>query len=307
MTLTEQEILSQPDWWRQALERASFSVGRWRRFLEHPVAFVGAGSSYYVGLAAAAYAEEHLETQARAVPASLYTPRTGEVAVFISRSGTTTEVLEAAQRARQAGTPSAALVCDAATPLAELVDEPVRLEFVKERSVVQTGSATSAMLFLRAVVDALVGRPAPSFVLDQIGTALSRPLPCEGVEHVVVLGSGWRYGVACEAALKAQETARLWAERYVPMEYRHGPVTCADEATLVLVLDPRTPQIEALARDVAATGAKVVVAEFDPLVELVRVQKLAVSISLRKGLDPDNPQYLRRSITLGSELPFRSA
>ena len=302
MTLTEQEILSQPEWWRQALDYASSSASRLSRFVEGPVALVGAGSSFYVGLVTAAYAQENLGVQARAVPASLYRPRHGETAFFISRSGTTTEVLEAAGRAREANVPSAALVCDADAPLARMVQETVWLDFVREQSVVQTGSATSAMVFLRAVVDALAGRPLPEFLLSQVAQALDRPIPEKGVNHLVALGSGWRYGVACEAALKVQETAQLWAERYVPMEYRHGPVSCADERTFVMILDPRSAAMEALARDIASTGARVALAEFDPIVELVRIQSLAVRLSLLKGLDPDRPRHLRRSITLDGEV-----
>ncbi|WP_324716787.1 SIS domain-containing protein [Carboxydochorda subterranea] len=301
MTFTEAEIASQPSAWRKTLE----SVSRWEPVFRElfgtgRVALVGAGSSYYVATAAAEYARESLGVAARAVAASVYRPNPGEAVLFISRSGTTTEVLEAAQAAdRAAIRPRVSVTCDPGNPLATRVDHSILLEWVREQSVVQTSSATSALLLLRAAVDRLAGRPLPGELPDLLERVMTSPLPAEGVDHLVVLGSGWRFGVACEAALKAQEMALLWTERYVPLEYRHGPMSCAGPSTLVVILDPSDERMAALARDIGALGARVVQAEHDPMVELVRLQRLAYAISLRKGLDPDHPRHLRRSIELG--------
>lgn len=299
MTLTEPEILNQPDHWRRTLALARSYVDQLRPLFSRPVVFVGAGSSYYVGLAGAAYLEERVGARARAVPASLYRPAADELPVFISRSGTTTEILEGARAARQTGVASVAITCDAANPLVSLADTPVVLDFVREQSIVQTGSATSAFLFLRALADLLAGRPAPEALVAQVAQALKDPVHLHGaVSHLVALGSGWRFGIACEAALKAQEMALLWTERYVPLEYRHGPMSCADEATLVAILDPVEPPIRQLIEDIEATGATVLTPRYDPLVELVRLQQVALKLSLQRGLNPDRPRNLARSVVL---------
>lgn len=299
MTHTEAEIIAQPWLWARTLDLVEGPANALKKLLRGPVALVGAGSSYYVGLAAAQYLEEHGYFQARAVPASVYRPRPGEAVVLVSRSGTTTEVLEAGEIARHAGAAVGAITCEPRSPLAGLADVPVVLDFVKEQSVVQTGSATSALLLLRALIDELVGQTPPWKLPEELEAALATPVEVPAnVNHLVVLGSGWRFGVACEAALKAQEMAQMWTERYPPLEYRHGPMSSADGATLVFILDPRTQRIADLAEEIESTGALVVMAGFDAMVELVRIQQLALTVSLRRGLNPDQPRYLRRSITL---------
>lgn len=299
MTYTESEILAQPRLWARTLDLIRGPAVALQQFLRGPVALVGAGSSYYVGLAATLYLEGHGFLSARAVPASFYRPRQGEAAVLISRSGTTTEVLEAGEAARRAGVAVGAVTCEPESPLTGVVDVAVVLDFVKEQSVVQTGSATSALLLLRALIDQLAGRVPPLHLPAELETGLATPLQVPpGIDHLVVLGSGWRFGVACEAALKAQEMAQVWTERYPPLEYRHGPLSCAGETTLVVILDPPGDRVTDLAEEIEATGARVVMAGFDPLVELVRLQQLAVTISLQRGLNPDRPRHLRRSITL---------
>jgi glucosamine 6-phosphate synthetase-like amidotransferase/phosphosugar isomerase protein len=54
-----------------------------------------------------------------------------------------------------------------------------------------------------------------------------------------------------------------------------------------------------LARDIEATGATVVQSDADPLVQLALAQQLAVRTAVARGLDPDHPRHLTRSIVLG--------
>jgi len=48
--------------------------------------------------------------------------------------------------------------------------------------------------------------------------------------------------------------------------------------------------------DVRRTGATVVVTEGDPQAELVLAQRVAVATAERRGLDPDQPRHLSRSV-----------
>jgi fructoselysine-6-P-deglycase FrlB-like protein len=115
-------------------------------------------------------------------------------------------------------------------------------------------------------------------------------------EQFTFLGSGWTVGLAAEAALKMREAARAWTESYPAMEYRHGPISVAGSATLVWFLG----EVERdLVRDVRATGATVVESQIDPMAELVTLQRAAVALAEAKGLDPDRPQHLTRSVVLG--------
>ncbi|MBO8142396.1 MAG: SIS domain-containing protein [Firmicutes bacterium] len=299
VTFTEREIRKQPDLWERALDQSRELVELFPVKPGASLAFVGSGTSYYVGLMAAGYFEDLGICPSRAVPASVYRPRPDESVVVISRSGTTTEALEAAEHARAAGRTVLGITGDPESPLPELCHMTLALSYVREESVVQTGSATTAMMVLRAAADRLSGRTPPHHLPRLLEEVLQEPVEAlTAHSHAVVLGSGWRYGVACEAALKLQEMAHLWVERYVPLEYRHGPLSLAGAHTHVEILDPETPRISALARDIRATGAKVRVAHRDPLVELVRLQRVALLTALARNLNPDRPAHLTRSITL---------
>jgi len=55
---------------------------------------------------------------------------------------------------------------------------------------------------------------------------------------------------------------------------------------------------EPLLHDVAATGAAVVSSDLDPMAELVVAQRAAIALAASKGLDPDHPRHLTRSVVL---------
>jgi fructoselysine-6-P-deglycase FrlB-like protein len=114
-------------------------------------------------------------------------------------------------------------------------------------------------------------------------------------DHFVFLGHGWTVGLAHEAALKLREAAQVHSESYPAMEYRHGPISLAGPTSLVWVLGTPDP---AVADDAAAVGATVVTAALDPLAELVRIQRAAVALAAARGLDPDRPRNLTRSVVL---------
>ena len=107
-----------------------------------------------------------------------------------------------------------------------------------------------------------------------------------------------RYGLSgksSEAALKFREASLSWAESYPAGEYRHGPISVAGPRTLVWLIGVCD---ESLSYDIKATGATVRVATADPMAELVTIQLTAVALAQARGLDPDNPQHLTRSVVL---------
>jgi fructoselysine-6-P-deglycase FrlB-like protein len=184
------------------------------------------------------------------------------------------------------------ITADGEAPAASLAEARVVLGFADERSVVQTRFATSVVAMLRAHL----GRDVTQAIGDA-ERALEAQLPAEpaDIDHAVFLGHGWTVGIAEEAALKLREASRTFAEAHPAMEYRHGPISLAGPRSLVWVLGSSDT---AIADDVSATGATVRVASLDPLAELVLVQRLAVTMANARGLDPDHPRYLTRSVVL---------
>jgi glucosamine 6-phosphate synthetase-like amidotransferase/phosphosugar isomerase protein len=53
-----------------------------------------------------------------------------------------------------------------------------------------------------------------------------------------------------------------------------------------------------LLTDARRTGAMVIASDADPLVALTSAQRLAVELAERKGIDPDQPRALSRSVIL---------
>jgi fructoselysine-6-P-deglycase FrlB-like protein len=210
--------------------------------------------------------------------------------IAISRSGTTTEVarfLETTPRR-----PRIAIVGVTDSPVAAAADEVVDLSFADEASVVQTRFATSALALLRASL----GEDLEPAIADA-ERALERDLPFEPADHdhYVCLGTGWTVGLANEGALKLREAAGAFSESYPAMEYRHGPISVARPGSLVWALGDVDASV---LEDVEATGATVIAGTLDPMADLILIQRTAVALAEHRGLEPDHPRHLTRSVVL---------
>ncbi|HEX4813975.1 MAG TPA: SIS domain-containing protein [Nonomuraea sp.] len=287
-THTEAEISSQPACWRRAVESGPVAA------LPRPgerVAVVGCGTSWFIAMAYAALRERagHGETDAFAA-SEFPAGRRYDRVLALSRSGTTTEVLELLSQL--AGTPTTAVTADPDTPIMTAADEVVVLDYADERSVVQTRFATTQLALLRAAL----GEDLTRAIADA-EEAVAAPLPSELVEaeQFSFLGTGWSVGLALEAALKMREASRSWTEAYPAMEYRHGPISIAAPGRVTWLLGSAP---EGLRAQVEATGGTFVESRLDPMAELIRAQRVAVARALALGLDPDEPMHLTRSVIL---------
>ena len=92
-----------------------------------------------------------------------------------------------------------------------------------------------------------------------------------------------------------REAAQAWAESYPAMDYRHGPIAVAGPKSLVWMLGTPPP---GLVEQIEDTGAVVVTSDLDPLAQLVQTQRSAVAVAAARGLDPDEPRGLTRSVVL---------
>jgi fructoselysine-6-P-deglycase FrlB-like protein len=296
MTHVEQELNSQPECWTRAAEGAHSHKEALPAAGER-VAIVGCGTSFFMAQSAAALRERSGQGETDAFAASEFPyGRTYDRVVALTRSGTTTEVLDLLGRLR-GRVRTTAITADPRTPVTECADDVVGLDFADERSVVQTRFATTALTLLRAHL----GLHSDTVVADA-RTALETPLPEGLVEctQFTFLGRGWTVGLAHEAALKMREAAQAWTEAYPAMEYRHGPVSVSTHGTATWMLGEAPGGLAGQVRD---TGATWVAGGLDPLAELVRAQRLAVALAAARGLDPDRPRHLTRSVILTPDSP----
>jgi fructoselysine-6-P-deglycase FrlB-like protein len=291
MTHAEEELTSQPECWSRAAELVGEHTAALPGVGER-VAIVGCGTSYFMAQAIAALREGAGQGETDAFAASEFPHgRAYDHVLALTRSGTTTEVLDLLGELK-GRTRTTALTADPGTPVMTAADEVVVLDFADERSVVQTRFATTALTLLRAHL----GLHTDAVVADA-RTALTTPLPEGLVEcaQFTFLGRGWTVGLANEAGLKMREASLAWTEAYPAMEYRHGPISITTRGTATWMLGEPP---DGLAEQVRRTGGLWVAGDLDPLAELVRAQRLAVAVAAARGLDPDRPRHLTRSVIL---------
>lgn len=289
-THAETEIFSQPAIWRQAIELHA-SVAHLLPKSGQRVAFVGCGTSWFMSMICAARREALGLGESDAFTASEFPyGRDYDAIVVISRSGTTTEVLDLLTRL--SGKNTLAITAVEEAPMASLAAQSIILDFADEESVLQTRYATAVLALMRTHFGEDL-----SAAVAECEQMLSRELP-EGMvkaEQISFLGSGWTVGFAQEAALKTRESAQFWAEAYPAMDYRHGPISIAQQGRGVWIFGEPPA---GLVNDITATGASVETYLGDPMAHLVLAQRVAVAISQGRGLDTDNPRSLARSIVL---------
>ena len=289
------EIADQPSAWARAASLAM--TGPTRDAFPEPgqrVAVIGCGTSFFMGQSFAALRERSGQGETDAFPASEFPAhRSYDAVVALSRSGTTTEVLRLLETMRNGTGPrTIAITTDPAAPVVELADHHLILDFADEKSIVQTRFATTSLALWRA----WLGEDL-STVISQGRSASSDPLPKRTLDSVqfTFLGSGMSVGIANEAALKLREASQSWTESYPAMEFRHGPISVVGRSSTVWMFGP-TPS--GLPKDLEVTGAYLVSGDLDPMADLIRVQRLAVALADAKGLNPDAPRHLARSVVL---------
>ncbi len=287
------EVQTQPDSWRDARRLAETFANLLPRPGER-VAVVGCGTSLNIASAYASLREASGLGETDAWPASqARLTRPYDRVVAISRSGTTTEVLEVLARYDRAA-PVTVVTSSVGTPLLELGD-PILLDRLDERSVVSTRFATAALAMLRAHLGEDLTR-----AIAEARTVLVEPeesfAVLREVEQITFVGMGLGAAIAEEAALKLREATQSWTEAYPATEYRHGPISIATPGRVVWAFGPLIADFE---RDVARTGARLEHRDIDPMADLVRVHRLCVLRAADRGIDPDHPRALARSVILG--------
>ncbi|MBK9941923.1 MAG: SIS domain-containing protein [Kouleothrix sp.] len=335
---TWHEIQSQPDAWAATLALLQARGDELRMFLRaNPVSqvlYTGCGSTYYLALAAAAALRELAGLPAAGLPASeVWLNPAGScptsqptMLVAISRSGATTETLRAIESFRAAGRgPILTLSCYPDQPMARLGDLNLVLVAGQEQSIAQTRAFSTLLLACLALASAWGERAALQAELERLpaagrqllGTyaALAHELGANTpADRYFFLGSGARYGLACELSLKMKEMSLSESEPFHFLEYRHGPQSMARPGTLIVGLhsDSIHTYEAAVLAEMRALGAQAVsIGTHDADVTLADIaepvrgplylpfgQMLAYERAIRRGLTPDQPSQLTAVVRL---------
>lgn len=345
-TFTFQEILSQPQAWAGTLEVLKPLRQDILRFQPEgytQILFTGCGSTYYLALSAAALTQELTGALARAFPASelwlnpeLVYPRGKTLLIAVSRSGETSETLHACRSfLEQQHGDLITLSCYPETPLAEMGALNIILPSGQEQSVAQTRAFSTLYLGTMALATLWSGHNHLFEALNNLPEAGARVLESAAglagqlgqdttIDRFYWLGSGIRYGLACELSLKMKEMSLSHSEPFHFLEFRHGPKSMvADSAVIIGLRSSRNGQMEgAVLEDMLGLGGRVVDLSFtdaplspktpthrltlpSSLAEEIRNilylpvgQRIAFERALSKGLNPDRPTHLDTVVKL---------
>lgn len=247
----------------------------------------------------------------------------GAVVLAISQSGRSPDLLNAAERSAANGALLVAMVNDERSPLADLSDVVIPLCAGTEQSVAASKSFIAALAAtldllaawtedseIDAALSALPDKLAEAWELDW-----SAALPIlVDASAMFVVGRGHGLGIAQEAALKLKEMCGVHAEAFSAAEVRHGPMAIVRDGYPVLLFgqnDATLAGISELAREFAARGAQLISAGLpgapgaslptiaahpltQPILEIASFYRLANSLALARGNDPDRPPHLSK-------------
>lgn len=336
---TRAEILSQPAAWKSALEVLAANqqavVDLYAQGAYSQVIFTGCGSTYYLSLAAAALYQDLSGKVGRAFPASelwlypksAYAGAGRVLLVAVSRSGATTETLRACAAFLEGGHGDLLTIsCYADQPLATMGRLNLVFPSGAEESMAQTRAFSTLYLACIGFAALWSGRldlyadlaqlaaPAARIMAEHYDrlAALGRDLT---IDRFYFLGSGIRYGLACELSLKMKEMTLSHSEPFHFMEFRHGPKSMVAPGTLVvgLISGSNAGYENAVLEEMRAMGAQVLKLGEDgadisfgsgvdeaarSILALPAGQILGYERSMGKGLDPDLPKNLDAVVRL---------
>jgi glucosamine--fructose-6-phosphate aminotransferase (isomerizing) len=314
-SITETVIRGQFPFWQSALTQALPA------FTAKKVVLTGCGSSYYLSQALAATFNA-AGVQAVAVPGAEWAERPeayvvapeAALVIGLSRSGTTTETVQAIKASRARGWATMAISCEPGSAILDAAEVPFCLPTHPQEGIVMSVSASLMLLgglrLAGATLSETVVKAAQSG-LAQMDAGAKAIL--KGRSHFVFLGGGALYGIACEGALKLQEMSISYSQAFHPLEYRHGPISLLDEKSVAVMLYSGAAEEEAkVTRDMQSKGAKVigiggpgdlrielgVTGAAAALAALPALQILGEHLALLKGINTESPRNLTKVVVL---------
>jgi glutamine---fructose-6-phosphate transaminase (isomerizing) len=250
----------------------------------------------------------------------------GAVAIAISQSGRSPDILAMQRAAKEQRALSIALVNDEESPLAREANAVLPLHAGPEHSVAATKSMIAALVAGAALVahwsddaELLAALQNLPSVLDASSAAPYAGQAIATLTHassLFVVGRGATLAVAAEAALKLKETSAIHAEAFSSAEVLHGPAGIIKPGFPVLAFAPadaaRPGFFDTLDR-LAAFGAAPLLVNTEPhgrwptllaldgghplltpIVALHAFYRVAEETARLRGRNPDQPPHLKK-------------
>jgi glucosamine--fructose-6-phosphate aminotransferase (isomerizing) len=248
----------------------------------------------------------------------------GVLALAVSQSGRSPDLVEPVRSLRAGGATTVALVNEVASPLAAAAQWVLPLRAGPERSVAATKSFVASLVAgvrlvghwceLPGLLEAL--RTLPEALEEALSQDWSRAVAAlTGEERLMVIARGLGLPVAEEAALKLKETCGIQAEAFSAAEARHGPMELIGDGYPLVVFAMRGPaqaDLLALAAEMRQRRARVLLAapadvpdrdltlsttgaeELDPVAAIATFYPMVEALARARGRDPDQPRWLQK-------------
>jgi glucosamine--fructose-6-phosphate aminotransferase (isomerizing) len=253
--------------------------------------------------------------------------------IAISQSGETMDILESVKKAKEKGARILSLVNVLGSSLYRLSDYKVLIGAGPEKAVASTKAFIGMVSHLILLAYALSGDVSQGQKLLKLaGKATKEVLSLRmikkikklankivGKKHIYVIGRGLSYPTSLETALKIKEISYIHAEGLAAGELKHGPLALVEKGTPCISFLPNDETYGANlagAMEMKARGGYVIGISHKPheifdyyipvrdageatiIPNIVIAQLLAYSLAVKKGLDPDKPRNLAKSVTV---------
>ena len=302
------------------------------------VYLIGCGTSYHACLLGSVFFNRLAGKACFPVIAPQFFPQFGksispeDVGIFVSQSGETKDVLTAMEYAQKKGMRILGLANVIGSTLMRVSENYLPMVCGYEISVPATKTYTNQVLAFLYLANLLKGEQntwkesIPSLLKETINmvspTVMELTSYLAGWDDLYILGFGATYAVALEGALKLKEITYAHCEGMLSTEFKHGPLSAVrDGYPVIFVAGPEDiPVIISGINEVTCRGGKAIVigvederlrVNADHLIVMPKVdqetfavlaaiplQLLSYQISLKKGLDPDFPRNLSKTLTV---------
>jgi glucosamine--fructose-6-phosphate aminotransferase (isomerizing) len=246
--------------------------------------------------------------------------------VAISQSGQSPDLVKFATAAREANAYIIAITNDDSSPLAKIAHNHFSLLAGPELAVAATKSYNAQILISYLLVATWTNKTvnASQIISEASRIAETTNLVSRAVSEVsrdkeiVILGRGFAYPNAREAALKIQETCKISVQGLSTADYLHGPISALTPETQVFIVAPAhmpassiteaTTKIRTTSSrifwignggtpegdDIVLAGSNCDDEIASTLVDAMVLQRFALEFSVASGYDPDAPEGLSK-------------
>ncbi len=299
---------------------------------------IGCGSASYVSLAGsylfAKIAKRHLNWAIGSefgYQLDFLTPKS--LVISLSQSGETMDILESVRQAKARGAKIFALVNVFGSSLYREADYKMLVGAGPEKSVASTKAVTAKLAHLTLLAYAMIGKMEKGKgIVSRAAKSASKVLKAENIakiktlvkkikdsQHLYVIGRGLSYPASLETAMKIKEISYLHAEGMAAGELKHGPLALVEKGIPCIVFLPDDETYGANlagAMEMKARGGYIIgisskkhelfdyflpvddALEATIIPNIITGQLVAYYLTMERGLDPDKPRNLAKSVTV---------